>query len=61
MIESIVEDQQVKQAVWQEIEDQVGPETVLATNTSGLSPTALQSVLAHPERFVVAHFWNPPS
>lgn len=59
MIESIVEDQQVKQAVWQEIEDQVGPETVLATNTSGLSPTALQSVLAHPERFVVAHFWNP--
>ncbi|MCX2186063.1 3-hydroxyacyl-CoA dehydrogenase family protein [Limosilactobacillus pontis] len=59
VIESIVEDQQVKQAVWQEIEDQVGPETVLATNTSGLSPTALQSVLAHPERFVVAHFWNP--
>lgn len=31
----------------------------MATNTSGLSPTALQSVLQHPERFVVAHFWNP--
>ncbi|HJA27075.1 MAG TPA: 3-hydroxyacyl-CoA dehydrogenase family protein [Candidatus Limosilactobacillus intestinigallinarum] len=59
VIESIVEDQQVKQAVWQEIEGQVGPETVLATNTSGLSPTALQSVLKHPARFVVAHFWNP--
>ena len=59
VIESIVEDQQVKQQVWQEIEQLVRPETTLATNTSGLSPTALQSVLTHPERFVVAHFWNP--
>lgn len=59
VIESIVEDQQVKQQVWQEIEQLVSPETTLATNTSGLSPTALQSVLTHPERFVVAHFWNP--
>ena len=59
VIESIVEDQQVKQQVWQELEQLVGPETVLATNTSGLSPTALQSVLKRPARFVVAHFWNP--
>lgn len=59
VIESIVEDQQVKQEVWQAIEQQVSPATVLATNTSGLSPTALQSVLEHPARFVVAHFWNP--
>lgn len=59
VIESIVENQQVKQAVWQKIEGQVSPATVLATNTSGLSPTALQSVLKQPARFVVAHFWNP--
>ncbi|MCH3922838.1 3-hydroxyacyl-CoA dehydrogenase family protein [Limosilactobacillus sp.] len=59
VIESIVENQQIKQTVWQEIEQSVRPTTVLATNTSGLSPTALQSVLKHPERFVVAHFWNP--
>ncbi len=59
VIESIVEDQQVKQQVWQELEQLVGPETVLATNTSGLSPTALQSVLKRPARFVVVHFWNP--
>lgn len=59
VIESIVEDQQVKQQVWQDIEQLVGPETVLATNTSGLSPTVLQSVLKRPARFVVAHFWNP--
>lgn len=59
VIESIVEDQQIKQQVWQKVEQLVGPETVLATNTSGLSPTALQSVLKRPGRFVVAHFWNP--
>lgn len=59
VIESVVEDQQVKQQVWQAIEQEVSPTAVLATNTSGLSPTALQSVLKYPARFVVAHFWNP--
>ena len=33
---------------------------ILATNTSGLSPTAIAEGLAHPERVVVTHFWNPP-
>lgn len=59
VIESIVENEEIKQQVWQEIESFVQPTTILATNTSGLSPTALQSVLKSPERFVVAHFWNP--
>lgn len=59
VIESIVEDETIKKQVWTEIEQHVSPETILATNTSGLSPSALQSVLEHPERFVVAHFFNP--
>jgi len=59
VIESIVEDLAVKQQVWQDVEQVVGDQTILATNTSGLDPTALQSVLQHPQRFVVAHFWNP--
>jgi len=59
VIESIVEDVAVKQAVWSDIEKAVSEDAILATNTSGLSPTEIQSVLAHPERFVVAHFWNP--
>ncbi|WP_143462656.1 3-hydroxyacyl-CoA dehydrogenase family protein [Levilactobacillus enshiensis] len=59
VIESIVEKLAVKQQVWQKAESVVAPDTILATNTSGLSPTAIQSVLKHPERFVVAHFWNP--
>ena len=59
IIESITEDLDVKRTVWQAIEQVIQPKTIMATNTSGLDPTALQSGLAHPERFVVAHFWNP--
>lgn len=59
VIESIVEDLSVKQTLWQTVEQFVGPDVILATNTSGLSPTAIQRTLTHPERFVVAHFWNP--
>ncbi|MFT8907368.1 MAG: 3-hydroxyacyl-CoA dehydrogenase family protein [Lentilactobacillus diolivorans] len=59
VIESIVENLTVKQLVWQKVEQFASDETVFATNTSGLSPTAIQSKLHHPERLVVAHFWNP--
>ncbi|MFD1454585.1 3-hydroxyacyl-CoA dehydrogenase family protein [Levilactobacillus lanxiensis] len=59
VIESIIEDLDVKKQVWQRVESLVSAGTILATNTSGLSPTAIQSVLQHPNRFVVAHFWNP--
>lgn len=59
IIESIVEKLEVKQQVWREVEQYAPGEAIFATNTSGLSPTAIQSVLQHPERFVVAHFWNP--
>ena len=45
--------------VWAEVEHAAPKDAILSTNTSGLSPTALQSVLKKPERFVVAHFWNP--
>lgn len=59
IIESIVEKLDVKQRVWSEIEQYAPEDAIFATNTSGLSPTAIQSVLKHPERLVVAHFWNP--
>ncbi|CAJ1221424.1 3-hydroxyacyl-CoA dehydrogenase family protein [Limosilactobacillus fermentum] len=59
VIELAAEDLQIKQSIWQQAEQFVGPGVVLATNTSGLSPTAIQEGLKHPERFVVAHFWNP--
>lgn len=59
VIESIAEDLAIKQEVWKKIESLTGPDTIFATNTSGLSPTAIAEVLTRKEKFVVAHFWNP--
>lgn len=59
IIESVVENLDVKKSVWQEAEKNTGKNTIMATNTSGLSPSEIQSVLENPDRFVVAHFWNP--
>lgn len=60
VIESIAEQLDVKREVWARMEELTGPETIFATNTSGLSPTAIAEALRRKERFVVAHFWNPP-
>lgn len=45
VIESIAEDLKVKQGVWAEIEKLTEPHTIFATNTSGLSPSAIAEVL----------------
>lgn len=59
VIESVIEKIEIKRKVWKDAEKFVSDQVVLATNTSGLSPSEIQSVLSRPERFVVAHFWNP--
>ena len=60
VIESVPEVLTIKQKVFSEMEKLCPPTTIFATNTSGLSPTAIAEALTHKERFVVAHFWNPP-
>jgi 3-hydroxyacyl-CoA dehydrogenase/enoyl-CoA hydratase/carnithine racemase len=59
VIEAVTEVLSVKQRVLAEVEGVVGPECVLATNTSALSVTAMAAGLAHPERVVGLHFFNP--
>ncbi|PST46045.1 3-hydroxybutyryl-CoA dehydrogenase [Bifidobacterium callitrichos] len=59
VIEAIDENLDVKREAWQEIERFAHKGAIFATNTSGLSPTAIAEALERPERFVVAHFWNP--
>ncbi|MBT1172027.1 3-hydroxyacyl-CoA dehydrogenase family protein [Bifidobacterium sp. MA2] len=59
VIESVAENLDVKRSVWAEVERFAPKDAIFATNTSGLSPTAIASALERPERFVVAHFWNP--
>jgi 3-hydroxyacyl-CoA dehydrogenase/enoyl-CoA hydratase/carnithine racemase len=59
VIEAVFEDLDVKKQVFGEVEAIVTPECVLATNTSSLSVTAMAAGLAHPERVVGFHFFNP--
>ena len=59
VIEAVFEELSVKQKVFAEVEAVVRPDCVLATNTSSLSVTAMAAELAHPERVVGFHFFNP--
>ncbi|MDQ1248991.1 MAG: hypothetical protein QG597_3365 [Actinomycetota bacterium] len=59
VIEAVFEDLKVKQQVFAEVEAVVTAECILATNTSSLSVTAMAENLAHPERVVGFHFFNP--
>jgi 3-hydroxybutyryl-CoA dehydrogenase len=59
VIEAVVEDLAVKRALFASLEPIVAAGCVLASNSSSLSPTALAAGLAHPERVVGLHFFNP--
>jgi 3-hydroxyacyl-CoA dehydrogenase/enoyl-CoA hydratase/carnithine racemase len=59
VIEAVFEELAVKRQVFAEVEAVVAETCVLATNTSSLSVTAMASGLAHPERVVGFHFFNP--
>jgi 3-hydroxyacyl-CoA dehydrogenase / enoyl-CoA hydratase / 3-hydroxybutyryl-CoA epimerase len=59
VIEAIVERMEVKQAVLREVETHASQHCVLSTNTSSLSVSGMQSVLARPENFAGMHFFNP--
>ncbi len=59
VIEAVFEELKVKQQVLREVEAVVGPDCLLATNTSSLSVTEMGAQLAHPERLVGFHFFNP--
>jgi 3-hydroxyacyl-CoA dehydrogenase/enoyl-CoA hydratase/carnithine racemase len=59
VLEAVFEELPVKKEVFAELERVVGRECVLATNTSSLSVTQMAADLAHPERVVGLHFFNP--
>jgi carnitine 3-dehydrogenase len=57
--ESTPEREDLKQRLLGAIDRATRPEVIIASSTSGLLPTRLQSAMAHPERFVVGHPFNP--
>lgn len=59
VVEAIVEDLEVKRGLFAGLEDIVGPDCILATNTSSISVTAIAARLKRPERLVGMHFFNP--
>ncbi len=59
VLEAVVEDLEVKQNLFREVEMIVKQECTLATNTSSLSIAAIASACEKPERFIGIHFFNP--
>lgn len=59
VIEAIVEELAAKQELFRSLEDVVGDDAVLATNTSALSVTEVAGATEGPERIVGMHFFNP--
>ena len=59
VIEAVFEEVGVKQQVFAEIEQIIAEDAILATNTSSLSVEEIGAKLAHPERLVGFHFFNP--
>ena len=59
VIEAIVENLDVKRALFAELEALLPSEAVIATNTSSISVTALARGMQKPERLVGMHFFNP--
>ncbi len=59
VIEAIVEDLDAKQALFSELDEVLGAEAILATNTSALSVTQIGAATSRPGRVVGLHFFNP--
>ena len=60
VIEAIIENLDIKKSVFKELETIVPKETILATNTSSLSVSAIAAACDFPERVIGIHFFNPP-
>ncbi|MDE0844132.1 MAG: 3-hydroxyacyl-CoA dehydrogenase, partial [Psychrobacter pacificensis] len=59
VVEAIIENLDIKKQLFAQLEEVVTPDTILATNTSSLSVTAIAADCDHPERVAGFHFFNP--
>jgi 3-hydroxyacyl-CoA dehydrogenase len=58
-VEAVAERLDAKRDLLARLEEIVGPDALIATNTSGLRVSDIAAELATPERVVAMHFWNP--
>jgi len=59
VIEAVFEDLALKHSLYERIEGRCSRETIIASNTSSLMPSLLSQHLKYPERFLIAHYFNP--
>jgi len=59
VLEAVAEKIEVKRKVFGDLAARLRPDALLATNTSSLSVNAMAEGMAHPERLVGMHFFNP--
>jgi len=59
VVEAVIEDLELKKTVFKELDDLVGPEVILATNTSSMSITEIAASTSRPDKVCGMHFFNP--
>ncbi len=60
LIEAIIEKMEAKKDLFKKVDKILPERAILASNTSSLSITEMASVTSRPEKFLGAHFFNPP-
>jgi 3-hydroxybutyryl-CoA dehydrogenase len=59
MIEAVVEDAEVKKAIFRTADETLPPGAILASNTSSIPITELAAATGRPDRVIGMHFFNP--
>src|SRR5699024_9874925 len=59
VVEAVLEKMDLKIKIFQQLDEICGPDTVLATNTSTMSPTEIGAQTSRPDKVVAMHFFNP--
>jgi len=58
-IEAVVEDLEVKNSLWSQLDQIAGPDAIFASNTSSLTIIAMATASGRPDRMLGMHFFNP--
>ena len=59
VVEAATENEELKRKIFTQLDEAVGPDAILASNTSSISITRIASAVSNPERVIGMHFMNP--
>jgi len=59
VVEAAIENLEIKKGIFAELDKLCKPETILASNTSSISITAIAAATKRPDKFIGMHFFNP--